>query len=207
MKFYSKLFASVYDKALSVPEKKILSEKRKKLIAPLHGNILEVGCGTGVNFPYYNEDACVIACEPSEEMLKYAQKKIKEGSIRATIELIGEGLYSQALSDRIKPSSLDAVVCTLVLCTIPDPGKAFPLFYQWLRPGGRLILLEHIQSKNKTGKIIQNLVTPAWKHIAEGCHLNRSTDDMAKKAGFSIVKENYFRYIAPFYEAELMKPA
>lgn len=207
MALYSKLFASVYDRVLSFPEKKVLSKKRKELLSALSGNILEAGCGTGVNFPLYSKKARVLACDPSEAMLEKSEKRMIREKINAEIELIRGGITDKELALRIKPSSLDAVVCTLVLCTIPAPEKVLKQLYNWLKPGGKLILLEHIRSKSKSGNILQDLITPVWKHLAEGCHLNRATDEIAKEAGFLVEKENYFRYLVPFYEAELVKPA
>jgi ubiquinone/menaquinone biosynthesis C-methylase UbiE len=106
----------------------------------------------------------------------------------------------------IQPGTLDAVVCTLVLCTVPDPIRAMKNFQKWLKPGGRLLILEHIRSHNPSNARFQDMVNPLWKKVADGCNLNRSTDRLLEESGFQLVREERFRIGLPFYEAEYNRP-
>jgi hypothetical protein len=78
------------------------------------------------------------------------------------------------------------------LCTIPNPEQAFEHFKKWLKPSGKLILIEHIRSHNHVSGIAQDVINPAWKLVADGCNLNRDTDKMVLDAGFKIISENHF---------------
>lgn len=199
---YSRLFAHVYDIAMRKAEQQELAKRRKTLISGLSGNILEVGSGTGANFSYYGQDAEVLGIEPSGPMLKQAKEKLpKEGNIT----LYQAGIEDPALDKLIPNSSLDAVVCTLVLCTIPNLEAAFDRFYRWLKPQGILIVLEHIRSKKEINGKLQDFVAPAWKVIGEGCHLNRQTDAIIRNKGFEAVKEDYFEYLLQWYQGIFIK--
>ena len=195
---YAKVFARFYDKALQRAEDKVLAERRRALLSGLKGNILEVGAGTGVNFQFYPKDANVLALEPSPFMLKQALEKKKDnGHIRLLQSFVEDAM--------IQSESMDTIVCTLVLCTIPDPKKALQFFYQWLKPGGKLIVLEHIRSPVSWRGSVQDILTPAWKVIGEGCHLNRNTDHMIKQTGFQTLEEDYFSYLFYWYQGIFSK--
>ena len=199
---YAKVFASFYDQAAQKAEEKVLAERRKALLSGLQGNILEIGAGTGVNFSFYAKDANVLAIEPSPFMLRKAMEK-KKG--KENIRLL-QASVEKCFEDKIiQESSLDAVVCTLVLCTIPDPQQALSYFHHWLKPDGKLIILEHIKSKVSWKAKVQDVVTPAWKIIGEGCHLNRKTDQMIRQAGFQILNEDYFSYKIQWYQGVFIK--
>lgn len=201
--FYSKLFARFYDPFVQGMEQKVLSHYRKKLLDPLRGNILEVGSGTGVNFNLYPKECNVIASEPSEHMLRYANERLRTETINANIDVILAGVGSSELEERIPKEGLDAIVCTLVLCTIPDPELAVSSFRKWLKPDGKLIILEHVHGQTDPRKAIHNFINPAWKRFGEGCHLNRDTAAMLKGQGFEAEWEERFTKVIPFYVAVL----
>lgn len=202
--WYARLFARVYNPVMSSIEKKILFPRRKQLLSELSGTVLEVGAGTGINFPLYPSHTKVIACEPSAAMLQYAANKIKTDSLE-NIDLIHAGVGDEALLLAIPEGGVDAIVCTLVLCTIPDPKAALTDLQKWLKPGGRLIVLEHIKARGFIGRSLQWLFNPIWKRLAEGCHLNRSTDQLLKTFDLTIEQEAYFSRGIPFYQAVLIK--
>jgi ubiquinone/menaquinone biosynthesis C-methylase UbiE len=202
--WYARLFARVYNPVMSGVEKKILFPKRKQLLSELSGTVLEVGAGTGINFPLYANDAKIIACEPSAAMLKYAENKIKTDSLE-NIELIHAGVGDDALLFAIPEGGFDAIVCTLVLCTIPDPEAALKDMQAWLKPGGQLIVLEHIKASGFIARSLQWFFNPIWKRLVEGCHLNRSTDKLLKTLDLTIEQEAYFSKVIPFYQAVLVK--
>ena len=203
---WSRLFAAVYDRFMYILEKNHLKARRARLISGLSGRIFEVGVGTGVNFEHYKDDVVLIGIEPSPYMLSFAQKRkdISINADRITIHAIGCG--NPELDRLIPPGSLDVVVCTLVLCTVPEPGKALASFMRWLKPGGRLVVLEHIRSHGRLAGWMQDAINPFWERIAEGCQLNRSTDTMIPEAGFRLLREERFKLGVPFYEAEFEKP-
>ena len=170
---------------------------RKKLIGHLEGHILDVGSGTGVNFEHFHKNATVIAVEPSEFMMAKALSKLPQKAIINTHNL---GVTDTELELIIENNSLDYVVCTLVLCTIPNHTLALRKFKKWLKPTGKLIILEHIHAEQKPRRIIQNIINPAWKVIGDGCNLNRDTDVLIKDAGFKVENEAYFKRTLRFYQ-------
>lgn len=180
-----------------------LEENRRQLISHLEGKVLEVGVGTGVNFRYFHEKAEIIAIEPSGPMLKKAIRKIPAGK---QIELHNLGVNDPEVEKLIPENSLDAVVCTLVLCTIPQPEIALEKFKKWLKQDGELVILEHIRSKHHWHGRMQDWVNPIWKAVGEGCNLNRNTDQMIKAAGFVSVKEEYFKNSVTWFQG-VFKPS
>lgn len=205
--FYSKLFARFYDPFMESLEEKILSKYRKQLLEPLQGNILEVGSGTGINFGLYPKGCHVIASEPSEHMLKYAEERLKMEPTEAEIELVLAGVGSEALEKYIPEEGFDAIVCTLVLCTIPKPELAVESFKKWLKPDGKLIVLEHVHAKTAPRKMFHNVINPAWKRFAEGCHINRDTAKMLRDSGFRAEWEHDFLKVLPFHVSVMrLKP-
>ena len=199
---YAKVFARFYDRAAQKTEVNVLAERRKVLLSGLKGNILEIGAGTGVNFQFYTKEASVLAIEPSPYMLRQAKEKKKD---RKNIRLV-QATVEQCYQDKVvQKNSMDAIVCTLVLCTIPDPQKALNYFYQWLKPDGILIIIEHIKSPDPWKGKVQDFLTPAWKVIGEGCHLNRKTDQMIMQAGFQPLEEDYFTYQVLWYQGVFSK--
>lgn len=177
--------------------------KRKQLLDPLRGKILEVGSGTGVNFPLYGSGVEVWAVEPSSDMLRYAKSKLAETS--ASIRLFPMTIEDFEMNENIPESGFDAVVCTLVLCTIPNPEAVIRQLYRWLKPGGQLVTLEHIQTPTGWRKNFFQLINPFWKYIGGGCDLTRPTNLYLKQADFIPDYENYFQAGLYFYEARLKK--
>jgi len=190
---YERLFARFYDRMLANTEEKVLGRYRSRLLGQLSGRILEIGCGTGVNFSYYPESAQVTAIEPSLPMLAQAQERAREA--RAQIRLIDEGIDGFA-SD----TKFDAVVTTLVLCTVPNLESALEKAISLLRVGGRLHVLEHIRSHTKVGASLQRVLRPAWKLCGLGCVLNRPTDQLLLHSpALRALQTEHFRSTLPFF--------
>jgi ubiquinone/menaquinone biosynthesis C-methylase UbiE len=196
MKFYKKIFASKYDSFMKGIEASFHTV-RSALIGHLEGEILDVGSGTGVNFEHFNANANVIAIEPSAFMLAKAQAKLPA---KANITTYNLGVTDETLDAIIPEKSLDYIVCTLVLCTIPDQHLALEKFKKWLKPTGKLIILEHIHAKKKPNRILHNVVNPIWKVVGDGCNINRDTDVLIKAAGFKVEIEEYFKKSLRFYQ-------
>ena len=196
MKFYQKLFASKYDSFMTNVEI-TFHPIREELIGALEGDILDVGSGTGVNFEHFNTNANVIAVEPSSFMLEKSKAKLPG---KAKITTYNIGVTDEAMDSIIAKHSLDYIVCTLVLCTIPDQDLALKKFKEWLKPTGKLIILEHIHAEKNPNKWLQNIVNPVWKVVGDGCNLNRDTDVLIKETGFKVESERYFKQSLRFYE-------
>ena len=187
--WYTRLFARVYDPVTAAAEEGWLGQWRSELLAELNGNILEVGAGTGVNFPYYSTEARVIACEPSAAMAARARHVLASPEVKAKITLVEAGVGAAEVAAQVPAAGLDAVACTLVLCTVPDPAAALADFSRWLKPNGRLLLIEHVRAESTLGQGLQEAVQPLWYHLAEGCHLTRDTGALVRAAGFVPVWE------------------
>ena len=169
-----------YDVGLALVERKILGKLRAQLLAPLRGTIVDVGAGTGANLPYFSAGASVIALEPDPSMAQRLQAKLARS--QAKVELRPKD--DSALDD-IAEHSIDAVLATLVLCTIPDPAATLRRVKRILKPGGTLVVLEHVRSPGTVGKL-QDLLAPAWRVVADGCNLNRDTKATIANAGFDV---------------------
>jgi ubiquinone/menaquinone biosynthesis C-methylase UbiE len=203
---YKRLFGAVYDRFMHSTEKKYLGARRSRLLSGLSGKVLEVGVGTGTNFEHYGDDIDLTGIEPSRYMLSRAEKKRAVLLFPNRITLLETGCGYPEMKELVPENSLDAVVCTLVLCTVPDPRMALVNFLKWLKPGGKLVILEHIRSHHPTRGKLQDLLNPVWRKVADGCYLNRATDRLLAGSGFQKVREEYFRIGIPFYEAEYIRP-
>ncbi|MBM9579361.1 class I SAM-dependent methyltransferase [Leptospira sp. 201903070] len=205
--FYAKMFARFYDRFMDRIERTVLHRKRKYLIHPLQGKILEIGSGTGINFPIYSSKADVIAIEPSISMMEKAKERIRsfqsssDSSRHARIKMEVIGLGNPELESLIPPKSMDAILFTLVLCTVPDPVYAIQFAKSRLKRGGKILILEHVQATSKAGQILQNLLNPFWNRFAQGCNLNRDPASILKAAGFKPIEEFRFKKTLPFYQA------
>ncbi len=146
------------------------------------GDVLEVGIGSGLNLPFYSAEVRrVYGVEPSAELQKMARKRM--ASQAAKVEFL-----SQSAEDDLPLSdmSIDTVVMTWTLCSIPDPLKALRQMKRVLKPNGHLIFIEHGRAPDSRVAAWQDHLTPLWKRIGGGCHLNRKIDELLVGAGFTI---------------------
>jgi len=166
---YDRVFARVYDPVMRSVEERLLPPHRAYL-TDVSGEVLDVGSGTGANFPYFagREDVRLHAVEPDPYMAKRARAKATE--LGLDIDLREAGAESLPYDD----ASVDAVVAGIVFCTIPDPETALDEVARVLRPGGEFRFLEHVRSHGRTAWA-QALVEPLWKPLAGGCHVTRDT--------------------------------
>ncbi len=168
---------TLYDFVNRSAEQRLLAPLRRSLLSHLHGDIVDVGAGTGANFQYYPAGSSVLALEPSASMAQRARKKMASSSARIQLE----GSDDRYL-DTIEPASVDVVVISLVLCSVVDPETTLRRARRLLKPNGSLILIEHVRADGAAGRV-QDFLTPLWRHIS-GCHLNRDTGATAARAGF-----------------------
>lgn len=163
---------------------KPMMKQREKVIPHAEGKVLEIGCGSGTNFTYYDPDKVehLYALEPSEGMLKKARRTAGALGYGNNIEFLETGAESVPLEDH----SIDTVVYTFVLCTIPDWKGALQETRRLLKPGGKIIFSEHGLAPDEGVAKWQRRVEPVWKPLAGGCHLTRDTKKMLEEAGFEL---------------------
>jgi SAM-dependent methyltransferase len=167
---------------------RMVADRKRALFADLRGTILEVGPGAGPNLRYYPKDCRWIGVEPNPFMHPYLRSAAARAGLAIEIRTVAaEGLPA-------KDRSVDAVVSTLVLCSVGDPARVIQEIRRVLRPGGRFVFLEHVAAPQGTRlRKVQQFVRPLWKRIADGCHPDRETGPLIEKAGFAQVRYDSFR--------------
>jgi SAM-dependent methyltransferase len=186
-------FATFYDLQMRATERK-LGPRRGRLLAGLRGDVLEIGAGTGSNFAHYPPEAHVIALEPDPFMAARARRKLAAGA-HPNIEVREEPAELLPFAD----ASFDAVVATLVLCTVGDVTRSLAEIRRVLRPGGELRFFEHVRADGMLGRV-QDLMQPAWGWCSAGCHANRRTEDALRAAGFEVAPVERLK-LAPWLPA------
>ena len=161
---------------------KPVREQRQEVVPLAQGRVLEVGIGSGLNLPHYDPAKVeqVIGLDPAEEMLRYARRK--SGGLPFPVEYLTLTGAHIPLEDH----SVDSVLVTYTLCTIPDPVAALDGMRRVLKPGGRLIFCEHGRAPDAAVRRWQGRLNPLWKRIGGGCNLNRDIPALIEAAGFRI---------------------
>jgi ubiquinone/menaquinone biosynthesis C-methylase UbiE len=157
------------------------------------GEVLEVGIGSGLNLPFYSSDVHrIYGVDPSVELQQMARK-------RAMAEPIGVEFLSQSAEEQLPlaRASIDTVVMTWTLCSIPNAPTALQQMKRVLKASGRLIFLEHGRAPDLGVAVWQDRITPLWKHIGGGCHLDRKVDELIRAAGFRITELKTFYLPGP----------
>lgn len=160
-------------------------DPRRELLSEARGRVLELGVGTGTSLrDYPPEVSRVVALDPSRALLARAKGRIPEHVAVSLLEARAEALPFGA-------ESFDTVVASLVFCTIPGPSAAAREIRRVLRPGGRVLVLEHVRAEAERLAWWQDRLDPLWKPVAVGCHLNRDTRTVLEEAGFmfEVVRE------------------
>jgi len=167
---------------------------RRQLVPQCHGTVLEVGIGSGINLPLYDPARVrkIYGLEPSEAMRRKARRQIG----RAPLPVDWLGLAGEAIP--LEDESVDTLLLTFTLCTIPGWCKALEQMHRVLRPDGQLLFLEHGQCPDAGVRVWQDRLTPVWKRLAGGCHLNRPIAELLTRGGFAIDRlENFYLPKAP----------
>lgn len=171
--------ADRYDRMISIPEKLFLGDDRAWICSQARGDVLEVAIGTGRNLPYYPKDVRLTGVELSPAMVEVAHARARELGIEADLR-VGD---AQALP--FLDESFDTVVITLSLCTIPDDRKAVAEAHRVLRPGGLLLLFEHVRSPNPYVRAVQRVLAPLTVQL-QADHLLREPLDHLKEVGLEV---------------------
>lgn len=159
---------------------RLIRRQREKVVPRAQGRVLEVGIGTGLNLAHYDKAkvAKIVALDPALSMHRLARRRVARSGLE--VELVDVSAETIPLRD----ASIDSVVVTYSLCTIPDPVAALKEMRRVLAPGGRLIFCEHGRAPEERVRRWQDRLTPYWMKIAGGCHLNRDIPGLLGQGGF-----------------------
>ena len=175
--------AKFYDLHSKLAEMIWFARWRKKFFSPLIGNILEVGIGTGMNIAYYNKNAKVTGIDFSEKMLEQAYIKLNR-SEKKNIAL----KQADVENLNFKDNSFDYVVTSCVFCSVPNPIKGLKEIRRVLKSTGKLIMIEHVLSKNLLIALIEHALNPITKYLM-GVNINRNTKENITKSGMNIIED------------------
>ena len=161
---------------------KPVRRQRQKVVPLAAGRVLEIGIGSGLNLPYYDPEKVerLIGLDPAEEMLAYARRRSE------TLPFAVEYLVLDGENIPLQGRSVDTVLVTYTLCTIPDAIAALEGMRRVLKPGGRLIFCEHGKAPDEAVLRWQRRLNPIWNRIGGGCNLDRDIPAMIEAAGFRI---------------------
>ncbi len=176
----SRVCAATYDLCLWPSERLGLRALRRHAVADLPGRVLELGAGTGLNFPHYRAAVEVVAVEPDPVMCQRATARARIAPVPITL------VDARAEALPFANGSVDAAVITLVLCSVGDVGQALAELRRVLRPGAPVRLIEHVRAPQASVAALQTALTPVQRRVAGNCHLDRRTVDALRAAGFTI---------------------
>lgn len=153
---------------------------REEIVSKAKGEVLEIGFGSGLNIPYYKDVNKLYALEPSQEIFDVGTKNTNN------TKFVVEHLKNSAEQISLTDNSVDSVVSTWSLCSIPNPEKALKEIHRVLKPGGKFYFLEHGKSNNVSKYTLQNILNPFSKCLMGGCNLNRDIEKLITNSGFEI---------------------
>jgi len=181
----------LYDTLMARADQAGLAAWRRELTRGLAGEVLEIGAGTGLMFPHYDEGLRVTAVEPDEAFRARAAKRAEEAKARIALT----GGSAEALP--FESGRFDAVLLSLVLCSVTSVPEVLREIARVVRPGGEVRLIEHVRSEDpRVGKLM-DLVDPLWLRLnQQGCHLNRPTEALLGEAGFTLREARPFQVFA-----------
>jgi len=183
------LFARFYARVLAPNEGADIRALREELLAGLHGRVVEVGSGPGPNFPHYPETVTeVVAVEPEAYLREQARTVVDQAPVPVTV------LDGVADALPLEDGSCDAAVACLVLCSVPDQGRALSELHRVLKPGGELRFFEHVRGQSVRMTRWQRLADRTfWPHLFGGCHTARDTRAAIAAAGFTLERQRDVR--------------
>ena len=194
MSLRRRFFALTYDRQVAKVERAGLGELRQKSLADASGRVLEVGSGTGANLPYYGPGVeSLTVTEPEPAMLRRLEQRVREQAPKAKV------VRAPAEQLPFEDDAFDVAVSTLVLCGVDDQARALGELRRVLRPGGRLIFIEHVRSDKPGLARWQDRLNGLNKFVA-CCDCNRRTLDSIKAEGFEVTKVDHteLKKVPPF---------
>jgi ubiquinone/menaquinone biosynthesis C-methylase UbiE len=178
---WARVFAAMYEPFLWMGERAGMRRHRRDLLAEARGRTLEIGSGTGLNLVHYPDDLDgLVLAEPDPSMRRRLENAVRRSERRA--QVIDAGAEQLPFGD----AKIDAVVSTLVLCTVDAPEAALREIGRVLRPDGQLLFIEHVRSESPALARWQDLLARPWQRFAEGCRCNRATLELMDAAGFQL---------------------
>lgn len=190
--WYQRLFAWMMAHATVQYEAEV-GDRKRALFQEIQGTILEIGPGTGPNLAYYPRNSHWIGIEPNPYMDPYLQQEAARLGLNIDIRR-GTAEHLAGICDH----SVDAVVSTLVLCSVENLAKTLQEVLRVLKPGGRFFFLEHVAAPPNTWlRRLQHWIRPLWKVLGDGCHPDRETWVALEQAGFERVEYQHFRAPVP----------
>lgn len=166
---WGRAFAALYDRGLKATEENGLREMRREILSGASGRTIDLGAGTGVNLDLFPQAVSeLVMAEPDPHMLKQLRAK---AAGRGEVEISGASAQELPFAD----DSFDTAVFTLVLCTVPDPEAALRETARVLKPGGKLLFIEHVRADEAGLARWQDRLEKPWRFLADGCHCNRNT--------------------------------
>jgi ubiquinone/menaquinone biosynthesis C-methylase UbiE len=172
-----RIHAAFYDIMTAPLERQVLGPRRTTLLAKLTGQVLDVGAGTRANLAHLRRTAHIAAVEPDTAM----RRKLAQRAIDTQVAVDVSDAAAEALP--FPDEQFDAVLFTLVLCTVSDPERALAEAHRVLKPAGQLAIIEHVPGASRLARW-QDTITPLWRHLLPGCHPNRDTRATVQQAGF-----------------------
>lgn len=174
-------FAAVYDRGLKATEEAGLREMRREVLAEARGRTIDIGAGTGVNIGLFPAAVTeLVLAEPDPHMFKKLRAKLAGSGVDAV------PVQAPAESLPFEDGGFDTAVFTLVLCTVPDPEAALAEAARILRPGGKLLFVEHVRSEEPGLARWQDRLEKPWRFLADGCHCNRDTVSLIESSPFAL---------------------
>lgn len=179
MSLWGKVFAAGYDFFMAEAERAGLAGMREELLASAAGRVLEIGGGTGANLPFFGRGVSeLVTTEPEEPMAVRLERKAAAAAFPVKV------VRAPAEHLPFDAASFDCAVSTLVLCTVADLDASLAELMRVLKPGGRLLLIEHVRSPDPREARWQDLLRRPWSWLGYGCQLNRRTLEALDRAGF-----------------------
>jgi ubiquinone/menaquinone biosynthesis C-methylase UbiE len=185
-RIWPRIFALAYDPFLWLGEIVGLRRRRRSLLSTARGRVVEIGAGTGLNASLYPD--CItelILTEPDAAMRDKLQHRLDR--IGRDARIVDAPAECLPLAD----ASVDTVVSTLVLCTVPDPEQTLREIARVLSPDGRLLFIEHVRAKSRLLATIQDCLFAPWRSFACGCCCNRPTADLMRASGFDVDADEF----------------
>ena len=176
----SRIFAAIYDPLMHRVEPRGVRDARGPLVGDLSGEVLEVGAGTGANFTHYGAGARVTATDYSPYMVKRAQRKAMQTEADITVQQAN--VENLPFAD----GQFDHAIATLAFCSVDEPAAGLAEIRRVTKPGGSVRLLEHVRADGGRIRRAQNWITPFWRLLNDGCHLNRDTVAAVERAGLTV---------------------
>jgi SAM-dependent methyltransferase len=175
------LLAPIHEWATGPLERRSLGTWRHQLLAHARGRVLDLGGGTGINLAHYSPDLVdsVVVGQPGGAVGRRLGQRISRSAVPVTVSPVGVSPLPFC------PDSFDTIVCTLVLCKVPDLDAALNELETLLGPGGRLLFLEHVRGLRAIASV-QRALDPIWARLGSGCHLDRDTVWALRRAGFAV---------------------